>query len=257
SRGKCLMNEQAIKRVVYLARFLFIWAILIVARLIQLQVLQHADYQRQALSQQEKMVEVQAVRGKILDRENQPLAMSMLADSVCINPLRVPDLPFAADVLSKTLNIDASGLLEKMQEAAAESRGFMWVKRRISEEESKTLHSLQQQLEWIEFRGEYQRVYPNGPLAAHVVGSVDFDQNGNAGIEQTLNDELEGHDGEMRVMTDVRRNGFGEQVANKSEPGRDIRLTIDTRIQRIAEAQLMKTILLHHCKTGSIVVIDP
>jgi cell division protein FtsI (penicillin-binding protein 3) len=251
------MNDQAIKRVVYLARFLFIWAVLIVARLIQLQVLQHGDYQRQALNQQERMVDVQAVRGKILDRENQPLAMSMLADSVCINPQRVPDLPLAADILAKTLNIDASELLEKMQDAAAQGNGFLWVKRRISEDESKTLHSLQQQLEWIEFRGEYQRVYPNGPLAAHVIGSVDFDQNGNAGIEQTLNEELEGQDGKTRVMTDVRQAGFGEQVANKSEPGRDIRLTIDTRIQRVAEEQLMKTILFHHCKTGSIVVIDP
>lgn len=251
------MDEQATQRVTYLARLLFIWAAIIVLRLIQLQVVQHDDYRRQALSQQEKLVEVQVERGRILDRDNQPLAMSMLVDSVCINPSRVPDLAFAADVLSKILRLDNADLLEKMQLAAADGRGFMWVKRRISEDESKSLHSLQKQLEWIEFRPEYQRVYPNQSLAAHVIGSVDFDQNGNAGIEQSMNDELEGHDGEVRVMTDVRQNGFGSQVANQPEPGRNIHLTIDTRIQRVAEEQLAKSVIEHHCKTGSIVVIDP
>lgn len=249
------MNEQAIKRVQYLLRFLLVWAVLIVGRLVQLQIFQHDDYRHQALNQQERLVEVQAARGRILDRERQPLAMSILADSVCINPLRVPDLTVAAEILSKILKLDAASLLEKMQLAAADQRGFMWVKRRISEEESRSLRSLN--LEWIEFRSEYQRVYPNGPLAAHVVGNVDFDQNGNAGIEQSFNDTLEGHDGEMRVMTDVRQNGFGSQVSNKPLPGRDVVLTIDTRIQRLAEQELAKTILLHRCKTGSIVVLNP
>ena len=249
------MNEQAIQRIHHLARFFVLWAIIIVGRLVQLQVLQHGEYKALALKQQERVVELQAPRGKILDREGQPLAMSVLVDSVCINPLRVPDLGVAADILSRTLNLDASDLLDKMQDAAAEERGFMWVKRRISEEESKTLRSLN--LEWIEFRPEYTRIYPNGSLASQVVGSVDFDQNGNAGIEQSLNDELEGHDGSLRVMTDVRQQGFDSEYADRPQPGRNIRLTIDARIQRVAERELAKTVLEHHCKTGSLVVIDP
>src|SRR5437868_2882791 len=120
------MNEQTIKRVHYLARLLFLWAALIAGRLIQLQIFQHDDYKRQAINQQEKTVEVQAPRGKILDRERQPLAMSILADSVCVNPLRVPDLAVAAEILSKTLKLDAAELLEKMQLAAADQRGFLW-----------------------------------------------------------------------------------------------------------------------------------
>ncbi len=249
------MNDQAIRRVHHLARFLFFWAIVILLRLIQLQVFQHGEYQRLALKQQERVVEAPAARGKIVDRENQPLAMSTLADSVCINPMRVPDLAVASHVLSKTLQLNESELLEKMQLAAADERGFMWVKRRVSQQESDALRSLK--LEWIEFRGEYTRVYPNGPLAAHVVGSVDFDQNGNAGVEQSLNDELAGHDGEVRVTTDVRQNAFDSQVADRSEAGRDIRLTIDSRIQRVAERELAKSVRAHHCKTGSLVVLKP
>src|ERR1051326_2997591 len=249
------MNEQSIRRVQFLARGLFLWAVLILARLVWLQVIDHDEYKRQALRQQEKMVEVQAERGKILDREGQSLAMSMPVDSVCINPMRVSDLSVAADILSTTLHLDPAQLLEKMQLAAADQRGFLWIKRRITEEESISVRSLK--LDWIELRGEYQRIYPNGSLASHVVGSVDFYQRGNAGIEQSLNSQLEGHSGELRVATDVHQNGFDSDVADPPQPGRDIKLTIDSRIQRIAEQELMKTIRLHHTKTGSMVVMDP
>jgi len=249
------MNEQSIRRVQFLARALFVWAALILARLVWLQIIQHDEYRQQALKQQERIVEVQAERGKILDREGQSLAMSIPVDSVCINPLRVSDLSVAADILSRTLHLDAAQMLEKMRLAAADERGFLWIKRRITEEESASVRSLK--LEWIELRSEYQRVYPNGSLAAHVVGSVDFDQHGNAGIEQSFNDQLEGHGGELRVATDVHQNGFDSEVADPPQPGRDVRLTIDTRIQRVAEQELMKTILQHHSKTGSIVVMDP
>ena len=221
----------------------------------RLQIVQHDDYKRQALNQQEKMVEVQAARGKILDREGQSLAMSMPVDSICINPLRVPDLSVAADILSKILKLDSAVLLQKMQLAAADQRGFMWVKRRISEEESTSLRSLK--LEWIELRSEYRRVYPNGSLASHVVGSVDFDQRGNAGIEKTFNEQLEGHGGELRVATDVHQNGFDSEIEDPPQPGHNIRLTLDSRIQRIAERELKKTVVAHRSKTGSIVVMDP
>lgn len=249
------MNDQSIRRVQFLARALFVWAALILGRLVWLQVVQHDAYTRQALKQQEKIVELQAERGKILDREGQILAMSMPVDSVCINPLRVPDLSVAADILSRALHLDAAQLLEKMQSAAADQRGFLWIKRRITEAESVSVRDLK--LEWIEFRGEYQRVYPNRSLAAPVLGSVDFDQHGNAGIEQSLNGELEGHSGELRVATDVHRTGFASEFADHPEPGRTIRLTIDSRIQRVAEEELAKTISLHHSKTGSMVVMDP
>lgn len=249
------MNELSIRRVQFLARALFVWAALILGRLVWLQIVEHDSYTRQALRQQQKIVEVEAERGKILDREGQALAMSMPVDSVCVNPMRVPDLSVAADILSKTLHLEAAPLLQKMQAAAADERGFLWVKRRISEEESRSVRELN--LDWIEFRSERQRVYPNRTLAAHVLGSVDFDQHGNAGIEQSLNDELEGHSGEMRVATDVHRNGFASEMEDRPEPGRSVRLTIDSRIQRVAEQELAKAIVQHHSKTGSMVVMDP
>lgn len=249
------MNEQAVSRIQHLARIFFLWAIVIAGRLVQLQMFDHGEYKRLALRQQEKFVEVQAPRGEILDREGQPLAMSALVDSVCVNPMRVPDIAVAAHILASTLHLDETDLLIDMRDAADEGRGFMWVKRRISEQESQSLHSLK--LDWIEFRTEYQRIYPDGSLAAQVVGSVDFDQNGNAGVEQSFNDELEGHDGELRLSTDVHRTGFDSRVEDKPQPGHAVRLTIDSRIQRVAERELQKTIEEHHCKYGSLIVMDP
>ena len=110
------MNEQSIRRVQFLARALFVWAALIVGRLAWLQIIDHDHYKHQALKQQERIVEVQAERGKILDREGQVLAMSMPVDSVCINPLRVPDLTVAADILSTTLHLEARSLARKNAE---------------------------------------------------------------------------------------------------------------------------------------------
>jgi cell division protein FtsI (penicillin-binding protein 3) len=249
------MNDQAIRRVRHLARVLYLLAALIVGRLVQLQIVQHSEYKLHAQKQQERVLKIQAERGQILDRDGQPLAVSRPLDSVCVNPVLLRDMPFAADVLSKVLQIDGPTLLQQMRDAADDDHGFLWVKRRITPEESQSLHALN--FDWIEYRTEYQRVYPEHSLAAHVIGSVDFDQQGNAGIEQIMDDELQGHDGKMLLATDVHRDGFDSQLADQPRQGRTVRLTIDTRIQRIAERELMRTVLKHQCKSGSIIVLDP
>src|ERR1700694_3797173 len=130
------MDTPSEKRVIWLARVALIWAILILGRLFQLQILHHDDFLRQALQQQEKLVEILAPRGAILDRSGQKLALSLPADSVCINPLRIKDRSVASKILARILSLDQPALLDKMKEAAAGRRGFLWVKRRITSEES-------------------------------------------------------------------------------------------------------------------------
>lgn len=249
------MNTLATRRVHLLARLAFIWTALIVARLVQLQIVQHTEYKKLAQQQQEKTFELAAPRGAILDRWGQRLAMSLPAESVCVDPLRVPDLPMAADILSRILNLDAGDLLERMQVAAATRRGFLWVKRKVSAEEAQRLRDLK--LEWIEFRTESQRFYPNKALAAHVLGGVDFEQKGNAGIEQSLDSVLRGRPGELRVTRDVQQRNFESQVASRPQPGRDVRLTLDARIQFVAERELQQIVEAHHARAGSIVAMDP
>jgi cell division protein FtsI (penicillin-binding protein 3) len=249
------MDPLATKRVHVLVRVAFVWAALIAARLIQLQVIQHPKFAEMAREQQQKMEEIKAPRGAILDRYGQRLAMSLPAESVVVDPLRVPDLSVAADVLSKILNLDAGELLANLRTAVDDRRGFLWVKRKITRQQAKRLRDLD--LEWIEFRTESQRFYPNRSLAAHVIGSVDFEENGNGGVEQSLNDQLAGHTGEILVTEDVRRRGFASQMEDAPQSGQDVRLTIDSRIQFVAEQELAKMVAVHHAKSGSLVAMDP
>jgi cell division protein FtsI (penicillin-binding protein 3) len=249
------MNTLATRRVHLLARLAFVWVALIVARLVQLQIVQHNEYKKLAAQQQEKTLELQAPRGTIVDRMGQRLAISLPAESVCVDPLRVPDLPIAADILSKILNLDSNDLLARMTEAAASKHGFVWVKRKITAEESERLRDLK--LEWIEFRSESQRFYPNQSLAAHVIGDVDFAQKGNGGIEQSLEARLKGRSGELHVTRDVQKRGFESKVETQPQAGQDIRLTIDARIQFVAEREVKKMVQTHHAKWGSAVAIDP
>jgi cell division protein FtsI (penicillin-binding protein 3) len=249
------MHPLATKRVHVLVRVAFVWAVLIGARLIQLQVVQHSKFADMARQQQQKEEEIRAPRGAILDRYGQRLAMSLPAESVVVDPLRVPDLSVAADILSRVLSLDPYELLGKLKMAVDDHRGFLWVKRKITREEAKRLRDLD--LDWIEFRTESQRFYPNRSLAAHVIGSVDFEEQGNGGIEQSMNDQLAGHPGEMLVTEDVQRRGFASQVEDEAQPGQDVRLTIDSRIQFVAEQELAKMVAAHHAKSGSLVAMDP
>ncbi len=102
------MDTLATKRVHLLARLAFIWTALIVGRLIQLQIVQHGEYKKLAQRQQERVIEVRAPRGMILDRHGERLAMSLPVESVCVDPLRVPDLGVASGILSQILNLDSS-----------------------------------------------------------------------------------------------------------------------------------------------------
>jgi len=249
------MDPLAIRRVHVLVRVAFIWAALIAARLIQLQVIQHHQYAQLAHDQQQKLEEIKAPRGAILDRYGQRLAMSLPAESVCLDPLRVPDVAVAADILAKVLNLNSADLLVKLKSAAESRRGFLWVKRKITREEAKRLRDLN--LEWIEFRTESQRFYPNRTLAAHVIGSVDFAEEGNGGVEQSLNDEMHGHAGELLVTEDVQKRGFASSMQREPQPGQDVRLTIDSRIQFTAEQELAKMVAQHHARSGSLVAMDP
>src|ERR1700677_1462417 len=109
------MDPLATRRVHMLVRGAFVWAPRIAARPSQLQVVQHSQYAQFAHGQQQRLEEIKAPRGAILDRYGQRLAMSLPAESVVVDPLRVPDLPFAAEVLSKVLNLDARDLLVKLK----------------------------------------------------------------------------------------------------------------------------------------------
>ncbi|MBC7928186.1 MAG: transpeptidase family protein [Bryobacteraceae bacterium] len=248
-------EDLAIPRLKLFARVCLVWGLVIVLRLIQLQVVQHESYARQAQMQQERQIEVRAPRGAIFDRNGQPLAMSVSVDSVCVNPQKVPNLAMAADILSRVLDLEPGELLQKLATASEAKRGFLWVKRKISFQESERLRAYD--FDWVELRKESTRYYPKGALAAHVLGGVDHGEHGNGGVEQFFDKELHGQAGVTRTTADVRQNVFDSRVHTDPLPGATLHLAIDERIQYVAEQELAKAVKEHNASTGSAVVMDP
>ncbi len=243
------------RRLTWVGGGALLWAGLILVKLVSLQVVHHRDYARLARQQQELRVDIPAPRGPIFDRTGQPLAMSVPVESVSVNPLKVPDMGVASEILARILHQDAGELHNRMRQAYDHQRGFLWVARKISGREAEELRSLH--LDWIDFETESQRHYPNGTLAAHVLGSVDHDERGNAGIEKSLDSELRGHAGQELMLTDVKRRGIDSQLAAQPRAGVPLTLTIDSRIQFAAERELVKGVEQHHARTGSIIVMNP
>lgn len=253
--GQARMDADALRRLRWIIRLAVAWAVLILLRLVQLQVVEHAEYTRIAESQHERVVAVKAPRGAIFDREGRPLAVSLRTYDICVNPRFVRDPATTAKLLAGILNLEADVLQQKIQAASAAGRGFLWVKRRASAEECKRIERLK--LSGVEFREEMTRHYPKGELGAHLIGSVDHEQNGNAGIELGLQNELAGIAGTERLLRDVANRGLERFIESEAVPGKNVTLTIDERIQYAAEHHLKAAVKEHRCKSGVVVVLDP
>jgi cell division protein FtsI (penicillin-binding protein 3) len=243
------------RRLAWLAGIVLIWGAAIFFNLISLQIVHHRQYAKLATERQVVAVEIPAPRGTILDRNGQPLALSVPTESVSIDPLRAPDLGVASELLALVLHMDRTDLYGKMKWAHDNHHGFLWVKRKIGYEQAQNLRNLR--LEWIHIHDESQRHYPKGTLAAHVLGSVDFEEKGNAGLEKNLDVDLSGRPGQVRMLTDVKRRGIDSQSASDMKPGTQLTLTIDERIQFVAEREIAAAVEAHHAESGSVVVMNP
>ena len=248
------------QRLQWLLWALLAWAGVIFGRLIWLQVIRHDELLHMAEQQQQKIQEVQALRGSILDRTGQPLAKTLPADSVAVDPQKIPDLKIAADILSRTLGADRAQLLQRLRSSQARGSHFMWVGRKLDAKPAEHLRS--KKLPYVEFRSELRRFYPHHELASHVVGSIGYvdgsdAERGSGGIESSFEEDLAGRPGLAKVLTDVRQTPYDSVVTRAPEAGADLTLSIDPNLQYEAERQLDKAIASSHARTGSIVAINP
>jgi len=242
-------------RLLTLAGIAALWVAVVLYQLISLQVFHHQYYVQLARSHQEVSLEVPAPRGTIFDRSGQTLAMSVPTASVYVNPLKLPDLGVAADLLSRVLHLDRTELLASLKEAYDDHRGYLLIKRHIDFQEAEIVRGLA--FDWIGVQHESQRHYPKGGLAAHVLGGVDFSETGTSGVERALDADLHGVPGQMRLLTDVKGRGIDSQLSSPARPGTSITLTIDERIQFETERDLQASVIEHHAATGSAVVMNP
>ena len=213
------------------------WAVL-VTRLIQLQGAQR-QLMNDRVTRQSIFSEIIPARpGEILDRNGQVLAMTIPCDSFFAVPEEIEDAWDFAWRVGPILNLNTDELYHRIADNA--DKRFVWIQRRISDEKVSAIRNLNIPKEAWGLRREYQRQYPQGGFASHVLGIRNIDNVGQGGLEQSLHDMIRGADGN-RVMTRDARGKVMEVAAERSEPpkhGQTVISTIDLLMQIETERQL-------------------
>jgi cell division protein FtsI (penicillin-binding protein 3) len=213
----------------------------------------NAFYEAKGVRGTQRELELPASRGKILDRNGQVIATSLEAKSVIAYNDTVPD-DLAADKVQKLaslLQISEAELRKKLKD----ERKQIFLKRQVDPEVAQQIKQLE--IPGIGLNNEYRRFYPEGEAMAHVVGFTNVNDLGQEGIEYSREEQLAGHAGQRRVVID-RLGRVVEEVGIDRLPqnGKDLQLSVDSKIQYIAYNAVKNAVEDHHAKAGSAVVID-
>lgn len=246
------------KRIEYTVRVLLCIAVVLVGRLFFLQIIDKSDLQAKNLSQVQVDRKLQSPRGTIYDRNGRPLAMSVVTKSLYADPKMIKQSPSEiAELIAPYVTMSKEDIVKSLQEDTA----FVWIDRMMEPEKSKAVAKLieDKNLEGLNFVEESKRYYPNGNLAAQVLGFVGTDDKGLDGLEMVLDDELKGGIQKELVATDRKGNAIFGSVLSKYLPdkGKSVTLTIDASIQFIAERALDKAMEDTGAKHASVIVMDP
>jgi cell division protein FtsI (penicillin-binding protein 3) len=243
-------DRTTVVRLLMVAGVALLWALAIVGRLTYLQLVRHSEYLTRAQKQQQRTIEITPQRGVIFDRDMHPLAMSVPVKSAFAVPAEIADESLAAHLLSGIVNVPQDVLEQRFQS----SRSFAWVSRKLPPEKVEAVSALN--LKGIYFQDENQRFYPKRDLAAHVLGFVDPDERGLGGIESELDSQIRGKSEKIIVMADARQRWFDGSEARR-ERGANVVLTLDEKIQYIAQRELAAAIAVTHALAGSVIVMNP
>jgi len=227
-----------------------LWTTGVFGRLSYLQLIKHGEYLARAQRQQQRTIEITPKRGIIYDRNLRALAMSVPVKSAFAVPMEIADESLAARLLSGVLGVPQDVLETRM----ASSRSFVWISRKLPPEKVEAIEGLN--LKGIYFQDENQRFYPKRDLAAHVLGFVDPDEKGLAGIEYELDSQIRSKSEKIVVMADARQRWFDGGEAQR-ERGANVVLTLDEKIQYIAQRELLGAIEKTHALAGSVIVMNP
>src|SRR5450830_1566092 len=224
----------------------------LITRAAYIQVVANDFFQKQGQVRFGRTLALPANRGRILDRNGLILASSVPAPSIWAIPEDVDRDPARLQQLAQLLEMPMADLNKRL---AHEDKTFVWLKRQVDDSVAKQITALG--LKGIYQRKEYKRQYPEGEAVAHVVGFTNVEDLGQEGIELAFNKDLAGHAGSRRVIKD-RLGRVVEAVGEQIEPvdGRDLQLSIDSKIQFFAYQKLRDAVLLRKAKAGSVVVLD-
>jgi cell division protein FtsI (penicillin-binding protein 3) len=194
---------------------------------------------------------IPAYRGMIIDRFAQPLAISTPVAAIAVRPNKLTD-PFWPEKLAPLMDSDA----EKLRNRVARSPSpFIYLSRYATPERASQIEALE--LEGIEVVRQFRRFYPAGEVAAHLVGFTNIEDQGQEGLELSYNDWLSGQDGLRHILRNRRANvvryvSAGQEV----QQGRDLRLSIDLRLQYLTYRALKEAVARARAAGGSAVLVD-
>jgi cell division protein FtsI (penicillin-binding protein 3) len=222
-------------------------------RLIVLQVLDAGSLDQAAARQRLTVIDLPATRGRIFDRNLNDLALSVPARAIWADPRLVKDKPRTAARLARALGVRKATLADRL---ASKGR-FVYLARRIPKVRGDIVQRMNLPGVFVEV--DVARRYPSGAVAAQVLGFVDIDGHGQAGIEQQYDGLLRGHPGKIQLERDPQGRAIpqGRRSLEPAEPGTDLVLTIDQYLQYVTEQALHRAVRDHKAKAGSVVAMSP
>ncbi|HST44523.1 MAG TPA: penicillin-binding protein 2 [Luteimonas sp.] len=228
-------------------------ALALVARAVDLQLIDNAYYQQKADSRFLREIPIPTSRGMITDRNGEPLAVSSPVDTVWGNPQELLKHPQHLPELARLLGVPEEHLSRKLSERA--DKEFVFLKRRINPAEAQKI--LAHKIPGVFSQREFRRFYPQGEALAHVLGFTNIDDRGQEGVELAFDDWLRGTPGAEKVIRDRRgRTVENVDLVRAAEPGKDLTLSIDRRIQYLAHRELKRALVESGASAGSIVILD-
>lgn len=233
----------------------------VAGRATYIQVIRDPRLEDLSKRQFQSKVLVQARRGVILDRNNEPLAINTEISSLAANPKKIQNRKLLARLLSKALGMPVGQLMEKLKES---KRDFVWIKRHIPDERIEQFkkwgitESSGQLLPGLWLVKENIRRYPHGELAAQTVGTVNIDNDGTEGIELWKNSRLEGKVVSMHAIRDAlgRPTLYDASAVADAKDGETIQLTLDASLQFSVEEALKTALEKTKARAGSVIVMD-
>jgi len=228
-------------------------AVGLVARAIKLQVMDTEFLQEEGEARFLRQVEIPTMRGRIVDRNGQPLAVSTPVESVWAHPGELLQAADRIPLLASVLGEDADAIQRRLSQRA--DRQFVWIIRRIRPELADRVRQLD--IPGVFLQREYKRFYPTADVSAQVVGMTNVDDVGQEGLELAYDSWLTGRTGMKRVIQDrLGRVVEDIELVREAQAGRELQLTLDRRLQYLAYRELVSTIAEHQARSGSVVVLD-
>ncbi|MBT8091022.1 MAG: penicillin-binding protein 2 [Gammaproteobacteria bacterium] len=240
-------------RVTVVLAFFALVAATLVGRAVYLQVLDKDFLNKQADTRHLRTERISAHRGTISDRNGEPLAISTPVDSIWVNPKEfasaVDDIPR----LARALEVDSRTLMRRITRSM--DKEFLYLKRHLNPEQAEKVLLLN--LPGINVQREYRRYYPASEVTGHLLGFTNIDDEGQEGLELAFNHWLAGESGAKRVLKDrLGRSIENVESIRPAHHGKDLKTSIDLRLQYFAYRSLKAAIKSYEARSGSIVVLD-